>query len=131
MGDPKTDGAARDWVAIFDETARCLYDEVDYQNEANNAKDFAAQFAGTDWIKVPRVYDQYTRKRTMCMEYAPATKINDLEAIKKMGVDPDRMARLSVESYLMQVLRYGFFTRIPTRATSPSTRATRTVRVDW
>merc|ERR1711939_999860 len=59
--------------------------------------------------KVPRVYDQYTRKRTMCMEYAPATKINDPEAIKKMGVDPDRMARLAVESYLMQVLRYGFF----------------------
>ena len=107
--DPKTDGAARDWVAIFDETARCLYDEVDYQNEAKNAKDFAAQFAGTDWIKVPRVYDQYTRKRTMCMEYAPATKINDLEAIQKMGVDPDRMARLAVESYLMQVLRFGFF----------------------
>ena len=65
--DPKTDGAARDWVAIFDETARCLYDEVDYMNEAKNAKDFAAQFAGTDWIKVPRVYEQYTAKRTMCM----------------------------------------------------------------
>jgi predicted unusual protein kinase regulating ubiquinone biosynthesis (AarF/ABC1/UbiB family) len=91
--DPKTDGAARDWVAIFDETARCLYDEVDYMNEAKNAKDFAAQFAGTDWIKVPRVYEQYTAKRTMCMEYAPATKINDLDALQKMGVDPDRMAR--------------------------------------
>merc|ERR1719424_2546083 len=107
--DPKTDGAARDWVAIFDETARCLYDEVDYMNEAKNAKDFAAQFAGTDWIKVPRVYEQYTAKRTMCMEYAPATKINDLDALQKMGVDPDRMARLAVESYLMQVLRFGFF----------------------
>ena len=107
--DPKTDGAARDWVAIFDETARCLYDEVDYMNEAKNAKDFAAQFAGTDWIKVPRVYEQYTAKRTMCMEYAPATKINDLDALQKMGVDPDRMALLAVESYLMQVLRFGFF----------------------
>merc|ERR1719424_454967 len=107
--DPKTDGAARDWVAIFDETARCLYDEVDYMNEAKNAKDFAAQFADTDWIKVPRVYEQYTAKRTMCMEYAPATKINDLDALQKMGVDPDRMARLAVESYLMQVLRFGFF----------------------
>merc|ERR1719424_2664035 len=107
--DPKTDGAARDWVAIFDETARCLYDEVDYMNEAKNAKDFAAQFSGTDWIKVPRVYEQYTARRTMCMEYAPATKINDLDALQKMGVDPDRMARLAVESYLMQVLRFGFF----------------------
>ena len=86
-----------------------LYDEVDYQNEAKNANEFAAQFADTEWIKVPKVYSQYTKQRTMCMEYALATKINDLEAIKKMGIDPDRMARLSVEAYLQQVLRFGFF----------------------
>ena len=107
--DPKTDGAARDWVAIFDETARVLYDEVDYQNEANNAREFAKQFEDTEWIKVPKIYPQYTKKRTMCMEYSPATKINDVEAIKKMGIDPDRMARLAVEAYLLQVLRFGFF----------------------
>ena len=107
--DPKTDGAARDWVAIFDETARVLYDEVDYQNEARNAQEFAAQFAETEWIKVPKIYQQYTKTRTLCMEYAPATKINDIEAIRKMGIEPDRMARLAVEAYLQQVLRYGFF----------------------
>ena len=107
--DPKTDGAARDWVAIFDETARVLYDEVDYQNEASNAQEFAAQFAETEWIKVPKIYQQYTKTRTLCMEYAPATKINDVEAIRKMGIEPDRMARLAVEAYLQQVLRYGFF----------------------
>ena len=107
--DPKTDGAARDWVAIFDETARVLYDEVDYQNEARNAQEFATQFAETEWIKVPKIYQQYTKTRTLCMEYAPATKINDVEAIKKLGIEPDRMARLAVEAYLQQVLRFGFF----------------------
>ena len=107
--DPKTDGAARDWVAIFDETARCLYDEVDYQNEAKNAQEFANQFKDVNWIKVPKVYWDYTGQKTMCMEYAPATKINDLEGIKAMGIDPDRMARLAVEAYLQQVLRFGFF----------------------
>ena len=34
------------------ETARVLYDEVDYQNEARNAQEFATQFADTEWIKV-------------------------------------------------------------------------------
>lgn len=107
--DPKNDGAARDWVAIFDETARVLYDEVDYTNEAKNAEEFRQQFAGSDWIKVPRIFWDYTKRRTLCMEYAPATKINDVEAIKAMGIDPDRMARLAVEAYLQQVLRFGFF----------------------
>mmetsp|Transcript_12079 Transcript_12079/g.19500 ORF Transcript_12079/g.19500 Transcript_12079/m.19500 type:complete len:773 (+) Transcript_12079:127-2445(+) len=107
--DPKTDGAARDWVAIFDETARVLYDEVDYNNEAKNAEEFAAQFKGTNWIKVPRIYRDYTAEKTLCMEYAPGCKINDMEGIKAMGIDPDRMARLAVEAYLQQVLRFGFF----------------------
>ena len=86
-----------------------LYDEVDYQNESRNAQEFAAQFADTEWIKVPKIYQQYTKTRTLCMEYAPATKINDVEAIKKMGIEPDRMARFAVEAYLQQVLRFGFF----------------------
>ena len=107
--DPKNDGAKRDWVAIFDETARVLYDEVDYTNEAKNAEEFRNQFAGSDWIKVPRIFWDFTKRRTLCMEYAPATKINDVEAIKAMGIDPDRMARLAVEAYLQQVLRFGFF----------------------
>ena len=107
--DPKNDGAKRDWVAIFDETARCLYDEVDYTNEAQNATDFAKQFEEQDWIKVPKIFWDYTSRRAMCMEYVPATKINDLSGIKAMNIDPDRMARLAVEAYLQQVLRFGFF----------------------
>ena len=94
--------------AIFDEAARVLYDEVDCQNEANNAQEFAKQFEDTEWIRCPK-FTQYSKKRTMCMEYSPAIKINDSEAIKKIGVDPDRMARLAVEAYLLQVLRFGFF----------------------
>ena len=36
-------------------------------------------------------------------------KINNAEAIDEMGLDRDRLARLSVESYLQQLLRYGLF----------------------
>jgi predicted unusual protein kinase regulating ubiquinone biosynthesis (AarF/ABC1/UbiB family) len=35
--DPKTDGAARDWVAIYDECSRILYQEIDYTQEGKNA----------------------------------------------------------------------------------------------
>jgi hypothetical protein len=51
--DPKSDGADRDWVSIYEESAKLLYQEIDYKNEAKNAIRFKQQFAGIDWIKVP------------------------------------------------------------------------------
>ncbi|KAI3736142.1 hypothetical protein L6452_15676 [Arctium lappa] len=39
--DPKSDGAKRDWVAIYDECANVLYQEIDYNKEAANTELFA------------------------------------------------------------------------------------------
>lgn len=50
--DPKTDGAARDWVAIYDECSRILYQEIDYTLEGKNADLFRENFANLDWVKV-------------------------------------------------------------------------------
>ncbi|GFR47545.1 hypothetical protein Agub_g9268 [Astrephomene gubernaculifera] len=107
--DPKTDGAARDWVAIYDECSRILYQEIDYRLEGRNADRFRENFAGVDWVKVPRVFWEYSSQEVLVLEYAPGTKINDGAAIDRMGLDRKRLARLAVESYLQQILRYGFF----------------------
>lgn len=50
--DPKTDGAARDWVAIYDECSRILYQEIDYVLEGRNADLFRENFKNVDWVKV-------------------------------------------------------------------------------
>ena len=38
--DPQSDGAARDWVAIYDECSRILYEEINYRLEGANADRF-------------------------------------------------------------------------------------------
>ena len=53
--DPKSDGAQRDWSSIYDESAKLLYKEIDYENEALNAIRFQDNFKSTPWIKVPDV----------------------------------------------------------------------------
>jgi len=107
--DPKTDGAARDWVAIYDECRTVLYQEIDYTNEGTNAMLFRNNFAATPWVKVPEVYWEKSAQRVLTMEYCPGLKINRVEEIERLGLNRALLARYSVEAYLQQILRYGFF----------------------
>jgi predicted unusual protein kinase regulating ubiquinone biosynthesis (AarF/ABC1/UbiB family) len=107
--DPKTDGASRDWVSIYEESAKLLYKEINYEAEALNSIRFRDNFAGVPWIKVPDVLLNMTTSRVVTMEYVPGIKINDIERIEAAGIDRQLLAKRSAESYLSQLCRYGFF----------------------
>lgn len=107
--DPKSDGAKRDWVAIYDECASVLYQEIDYTKEAANAELFASNFKDMDYVKVPTIYWEYTTPQVLTMEYVPGIKINKIQALDQLGVDRKRLGRYAVESYLEQILSHGFF----------------------
>ncbi|KAK8465661.1 hypothetical protein PHAVU_009G140366 [Phaseolus vulgaris] len=85
--DPKSDGAKRDWVAIYDECASVLYQEIDYTKEAANAELFASNFKNMDYVKVPTIYWDYTTPQILTMEYVPGIKINKIQALDQLGVD--------------------------------------------
>ncbi|PWA88359.1 UbiB domain [Artemisia annua] len=107
--DPKSDGAKRDWVAIYDECANVLYQEIDYTKEAANAELFANNFKDLDYVKVPSIYWEYTTPQVLTMEYVPGIKINRIQALDQLGVDRQKLGRYAVESYLEQILSHGFF----------------------
>ncbi|KAK3017013.1 hypothetical protein RJ639_006874 [Escallonia herrerae] len=107
--DPKSDGAKRDWVAIYDECANVLYQEIDYTKEAANAELFASNFKNMDYVKVPEIYWDFTTPQVLTMEYVPGIKINRIQALDQLGVDRQRLGRYAVESYLEQILSHGFF----------------------
>ncbi|KAK9163043.1 hypothetical protein Syun_003945 [Stephania yunnanensis] len=107
--DPKSDGAKRDWVAIYDECANVLYQEIDYTQEAANAERFATNFKDMDYVKVPKIYWECTTPQILTMEYVPGIKINRIKALDQLGVDRKRLGRYAVESYLEQILSHGFF----------------------
>jgi len=107
--DPKSDGADRDWVAIYEESAKLLYREISYRQEAAAAIRFQNQFKGVEWIKVPDMYVDYTTDKVLTMEYCPSTKISDVEKIQELGLDRAKLAERSAISYLEQLSNFGFF----------------------
>ena len=112
--DPKSDGAQRDWDSIYDESAKLLYREINYEGEALNSVRFKENFASVPWVKVPEVMLNMTTKKVITMEYVPGIKINDIARIEAAGIDRNLLAKRSAESYLSQICRHGFF-----RKTSP------------
>jgi predicted unusual protein kinase regulating ubiquinone biosynthesis (AarF/ABC1/UbiB family) len=62
---------------------------------------------------VPDIDRTLLAPNILVMEYVPGVKINNADAIDAMGLDRDRLARLTVESYLQQLLRHGLFPADP------------------
>lgn len=66
-------------------------------------------FRNIDYVKVPKIYWEFTTAQVLTMEYVPGIKINRISALDQLGVDRQKLARYAVESYLEQILRHGFF----------------------
>mmetsp|Transcript_37656 Transcript_37656/g.102224 ORF Transcript_37656/g.102224 Transcript_37656/m.102224 type:complete len:512 (+) Transcript_37656:833-2368(+) len=107
--DPKSDGADRDWVSIYDESARLLYLEIDYLNEARNTMRFAEDFKKTPWVITPDVYFDLTTPRVLTMQFVETLKLTDIEQVEKLGLDRKMLAKRTAESFLSQILRTGYF----------------------
>ncbi|MBD2092240.1 AarF/ABC1/UbiB kinase family protein [Microcoleus sp. FACHB-1515] len=102
-------GRGRDWIGIYEECCRILWEEIDYLNEGRNADTFRRNFRGESWVKVPRVYWRYASPRVLTLEYLPGIKISQYDAIEAAGLDRKNLAQLGARAYLRQLLNDGFF----------------------
>ncbi|MBE9005359.1 AarF/ABC1/UbiB kinase family protein [Fortiea sp. LEGE XX443] len=102
-------GKGRDWLGIYEECCRILWEEIDYLSEGRNADTFRRNFRGYDWVKVPRIYWRYTSPRVLALEYLPGIKISQYEALEAAGLDRKLIARQGAQAYLHQLLNNGFF----------------------
>eukprot|EP00968_Pinguiococcus_pyrenoidosus_P009351 scaffold731_cov261-Pinguiococcus_pyrenoidosus.AAC.97 len=107
--DPKSDGADREWAAIYDESQRLLYKEIDYLNEADNAARFKNDFASYDWVKVPECYLEYSTPRVLTMEFVESFKLTDIPKVENEGLDRELLAKRTADSFLRQIIETGFF----------------------
>ncbi|MEM6837536.1 MAG: AarF/ABC1/UbiB kinase family protein [Cyanobacteria bacterium P01_C01_bin.120] len=102
-------GKGRDWIGIYEECCRILWEEIDYLNEGRNADTFRRNFRKHEWTRVPRVFWRYATPRVLTLEYMPGIKISHYEALEAAGLDRKELAQLGAKAYLHQLLDDGFF----------------------
>ncbi|KAG2373667.1 hypothetical protein C9374_011956 [Naegleria lovaniensis] len=92
------------------EFERILLSELDFVNEAANCSHFSQMFKDypDHQIDAPRVHWNLTSKRILTMDFIEGCKINDLQALERMNIDPKDVAKLLVDSYSIQTFIHGF-----------------------
>lgn len=100
---------------VFKQYETLLSEEIQFIQEVENLKKFYRMFGPENtlnkdfskWIRVPYVYDKLSTNDVIVMEYLPAIKINNFEAIDKMNFDRGKIAEKLVECYIIQIVEYG------------------------
>ncbi|KAJ3206987.1 hypothetical protein HDU67_007819 [Dinochytrium kinnereticum] len=72
-----------DWLA--DELRESLPRELDFVQEAENARRVARNFAGDPVVKIPLVH--WAKRRILVMEYIDGGKVDNVDYMKKHGIN--------------------------------------------
>lgn len=98
-----------DFRIIIDEVEKYVPRELDFENEAANGARMRQALAARGDVVVPEVFPALSTKRLLVMAYEPGVRLTDLEALRRLGVDPKDLARRLVELFADQILIHGFF----------------------
>ncbi|XP_042014972.1 protein ACTIVITY OF BC1 COMPLEX KINASE 3, chloroplastic-like [Salvia splendens] len=103
------DFVTSDVVALIDEFARRVYQELNYVQEGQNARRFKKLYADKADVLVPDIFWDYTSGKVLTMEWVEGVKLSEHEAIERQGLKVLDLVNTGIQCSLRQLLEYGYF----------------------
>ncbi len=98
-----------DPVAMVEEFAVSIGQELDFILEATYMERFARVFAQDPSVCVPKIYWELCTARVLVMEYVDGIALDVPARLERAGVDLKAVARRLLTAFLQQIFAYGFF----------------------
>jgi len=98
-----------DLEKILNEFAKTIKKELNFYLEALNLKRFYFNFKNNENIKVPKLYEKYSKKRVLTMEYIEGIKISDKEKLLKNGYSLKEITKKGFDLICEQIFVHRFF----------------------
>ncbi len=95
-----------DLLASFKAT---LDDEMDFTVEGKNQERIARSFDETRWMRIPKVYWDYTTERLLVMEYLDGFKLSQEHYFEDWGIDRKLVARRLSHAMFHMIFELGVF----------------------
>ena len=91
---------------VLNESIEYLLGEADYHREMDNAIRFRKNMKDIKWIKVPKVYTEFSNDDMIVMEYVESEKLTELT---NPNVNKKKICEALINSYVIQTMDKGFF----------------------
>jgi len=91
------------------EFERNIFRELDMYIEGGNTERFFENFKDSREICIPKVYWKYTSKSVLTMEYIEGIKLDRVDEIRALEIDPQEIALIGLRSFSRQLMEFGLF----------------------
>ena len=98
-----------DVEGILHEFAAGVIRELDYRNEAYNARRISDSMAKFERVHVPLVHGKLSGERVMTAEFVRGIKISNLAGLDEAGINRRELGEVFARALIKQVLVDGFF----------------------
>jgi aarF domain-containing kinase len=85
------------------EIEEVIFQEIDYENEAQNIQLYREKLKPLPYVRVPEVYPEYSSKKVLCMSLMPGLHLDEFLATKPSQDLKDRIGARLFELFYYQV----------------------------
>ncbi|XP_026733543.1 uncharacterized aarF domain-containing protein kinase 1 [Trichoplusia ni] len=93
---------------LIDETKRNIAKELDFIQEGRNAERVSSLFSNYKWLKVPKIFWEYSTERVLVMEYVNGGQVNDVKYIDEHKINRFDLCKKLGDLYSHMIFISGF-----------------------
>lgn len=97
------------FINLAREFERTIFKELDMLTEAGHMERFSAYFKKSREMVIPRVHWAYTSKSVLVMAHMDGIKMDQVESMRALGIDPREIAMIGLRSFSRQLMEFGLF----------------------
>jgi ubiquinone biosynthesis protein len=99
-------------IEVVHELETMLHNEINYLFEAKNAERIYMNFTKVPWVKIPKIFPDYSTKRILTMELIEGKRLTK-KGFSAKGIDNKKIATLIARAMVKQLFQDGFFQADP------------------
>ena len=83
--------------------------ELDFTQDGLNAERLKRNLSDVPCVKIPAIYWQISGPCLLAMEFVEGVRIDDVDALRRLGLFPQEIAEIGFSAYVQQIFVDGFF----------------------